>query len=158
MSEKYFKVINLDDEIDEDALAMADAFMEIFGFKRVKTEKKEPKSPIPTNISYYEGRIARRMHWDENEKRKFFGNMLIINDNSYISMLLKEISRKMYGEECIIVENPNQDVYVISLDSLMIGKLPYNTFHNPRHMALFKTFEDAELAMNIVKEKFEIHE
>lgn len=103
------------------------------------------------DINYYLEHLAKRIHWNVENLRKYFGNLYTIYPAAVFSILLREVAIVLDDKYKNHIEN-SKEIYVISSLSGEITKVKdLNKVKNFKNFAAFRTLEDCMQAKEILK-------
>lgn len=102
--------------------------------------------------NFYLEHLAKRIHWNVDNLRKYLCNLYTIYPAAVFSILLREVAivlDEKYGNH---IEN-SKEIYVISCLSGEISRVKdLNKIKNFKNFAAFRTLEDAITAKKILEE------
>lgn len=102
--------------------------------------------------NFYLEHLAKRIHWNVDNLRKYLGNLYTIYPAAVFSILLREVAIVLDEKYDNHIEN-SKEIYVISCLSGEISKVKdLNKIKNFKNFAAFRTLEDAILAKKILEE------
>lgn len=110
--------------------------------------KKEEKADLPFTFDYVVEHYCKRIGWDPVKFIDLFADISSVNLAPFFTILLKETAvllDKQYEGSIAEVENP----FVISLENGCI--MQYHKIENIKYVSLFRSAEDAELALTILE-------
>ena len=100
---------------------------------------------------FYLEHLAKRIHWNVDNLRKYLGNLYTIYPAAVFSILLREVAIVLDGKYDNHIEN-SKGIYVISCLSGEITKVKdLNKIKNFKNFAAFRTLDDALAAKHILK-------
>lgn len=112
-------------------------------------EVEEKGTPVDPN--FYLEHLAKRIHWNVNNLRKYLGNLYTIYPAAVFSILLREVAivlDKRYPDH---IER-SKDIYFIGMADGEIHKIKeLHKVKNFRNFAAFRTLEDCMQAKEILK-------
>lgn len=102
--------------------------------------------------NFYIEHLAKRIHWNVDNLKKYLGNLYTIYPAAVFSILLKEIALVLDEKYDNHIEN-SKEIYVISCLSGEISKVKdLNKIKNFKNFAAFRTLDDALAAKHILKD------
>ena len=118
--------------------------------KGVVKEVEEQGTPVDPN--FYLENLAKRIHWNVDNLRKYLGNLYTIYPAAVFSILLREVAIVLDEKYDNHIEN-SKEIYVISCLSGEIIKIKdLNKIKNFKNFAAFRTLDDALAAKHILKD------
>ena len=112
-------------------------------------EVEEKGTPVDPN--FYLEHLAKRIHWNINNLRKYLGNLYTIYPAAVFSILLREVAIVLDEKYDNHIEN-SKEIYVISCLNGEITKVKdLNKIKNFKNFAAFRTLEDCMKAKEILK-------
>ena len=113
-------------------------------------EVEEKGTPVDPN--FYLEHLAKRIHWNVDNLRKYLGNLYTIYPAAVFSILLREVAIVLDEKYDNHIEN-SKEIYVISCLSGEISKVKdLNKIKNFKNFAAFRTLDDALAAKHILKD------
>lgn len=104
------------------------------------------------NPNFYLEHLAKRIHWNVDNLRKYLGNLYTIYPAAVLSILLREVAIVLDEKYDNHIEN-SKEVYVISYLNGEIAKVgDLNRIKNFKNFAAFRTLDDALAAKRILEE------
>lgn len=117
-------------------------------------EVEEKGTPVDPN--FYLEHLAKRIHWNVDNLRKYLGNLYTIYPAAVFSILLREVAIVLDEKYDNHIEN-SKEIYVISCLSGEITKVKdLNKIKNFKNFAAFRTLEDAKKAKQILAEPMKL--
>lgn len=102
--------------------------------------------------NFYLEHLAKRIHWNVDNLRKYLGNLYTIYPAAVLSILLREIAIVLDEKYDNQIEN-SKEIYVISCLNGEISKVKdLNKIKNFKNFAAFRTLDDALAAKHILKD------
>ena len=118
--------------------------------KGVVKEVEEQGTPVDPN--FYLENLAKRIHWNVDNLRKYLGNLYTIYPAAVFSILLREVAIVLDEKYDNHIEN-SKEIYVIScLSGEIIKVKDLNKIKNFKNFAAFRTLDDALAAKHILKD------
>lgn len=116
----------------------------------VVKEVEEEGTHVDPN--FYLEHLAKRIHWNVDNLRKYLGNLYTIYRAAVFSILLREVAIVLDEKYDNHIEN-SKEIYVISCLSGEITKVKdLNKIKNFKNFAAFRTLDDALAAKHILKD------
>lgn len=101
---------------------------------------------------FYIEHLAKRIHWNVGNLKKYLGNLYTIYPAAVLSIMLREIAIVMDEKYKNHIEN-SKEIYVISTLSGEITKVKnLDRIKNFKNFAAFRTLDDALAAKHILKD------
>ena len=101
---------------------------------------------------FYLEHLAKRIHWNVDNLRKYLGSLYTIYPSAVLSILLREVAIVLDEKYDNHIEN-SKEIYVISCLSGEISKVKdLNKIKNFKNFAAFRTLKDALAAKHILKD------
>lgn len=116
----------------------------------VPVGEKKIDDPVPMELDFYIGKIAKRLGWKLEKTYNYLNNVDSVLPAAALSMVLREIAielDKKYEDHI----NKSPEIYVISVFDGRITKVNKAHIKNYRNFAAFRSIEDAKVACRIVK-------
>lgn len=102
--------------------------------------------------NFYLEHLAKRIHWNVDNLRKYLGNLYTIYPAAVFSILLREVAIVLDEKYDNHIEN-SKEIYVIGCLNGEITKVKnLNKIKNFKNFAAFRTLEDALAAKYILKD------
>lgn len=115
----------------------------------VVKEVEEEGTHVDPN--FYLEHLAKRIHWNVDNLRKYLGNLYTIYPAAVFSILLREVAIVLDEKYDNHIEN-SKEIYVISCLSGEITKVKdLNKIKNFKNFAAFRTLEDCMQAKETLK-------
>lgn len=103
------------------------------------------------DVDFYLEHLAKRIHWNIDNLKKYLSNLYDINPASILSIILKEIAIVM-DEKYPDHIRDSKEIYIISSISGKVNKIKnLSKIKNFRNFAAFRTVEDAFAAKHILR-------
>ena len=116
----------------------------------VVKEVEEEGTHVDPN--FYLEHLAKRIHWNVDNLRKYLGNLYTIYPAAVFSILLREVAIVLDEKYDNHIKN-SKEIYVISCLNREISKVKdLNKIKNFKNFAAFRTLDDALAAKHILKE------
>lgn len=116
----------------------------------VVKEVEEEGTHVDPN--FYLEHLAKRIHWNVDNLRKYLGNLYTIYPAAVFSILLREVAIVLDEKYDNHIKN-SEEIYVISCLNGEISKVKdLNKIKNFKNFAAFRTLDDALAAKHILKE------
>lgn len=100
--------------------------------------------------NFYIEHLAKRIHWNVGNLKKYLGNLYTIYPAAVFSILLREVAIVLDEKYDNHIKN-GKEIYSISLINGEIIKVNLNKIKNFKNFAAFRTFDDALAAKHILK-------
>lgn len=102
--------------------------------------------------NFYLEHLAKRIHWNVDNLRKYLGNLYTIYPAAVFLILLREVAIVLDEKYSNHIEN-SKEIYVISCLSGEISRVKdLNKIKNFKNFAAFRTLKDAITAKKILEE------
>lgn len=119
------------------------------GFIKEKPSDKE----IPTDVDYYISKVANKLGWKEKKFRNYLEVLASINPIGAFNILLKAIAielDKKYPNHISKSEN----IFIVSVFDGSIRQADKSHIKTYKHFSAFRTREDAQFALDVLKNQF----
>lgn len=127
----------------------------LLSFIRKGVIKEVSDEGTHVDVDFYLEHLAKRIHWNIENLRKYLGNLYDINPSSILSIILKEIAIVMDEKYPDHIRN-SKEIYLISSISGEVKKVKnLSKIKNFKNFAAFRTADDALAAKHILREPME---
>lgn len=101
--------------------------------------------------NFYIEHLAKRIHWNVDNLKKYLGNLYTIYPAAVFSILLKEIALVLDEKYNNYIENSKEIYGISSLNGEVTKVKNLNKIKNFKNFAAFRTLDDALAAKHILK-------
>lgn len=101
--------------------------------------------------NFYIEHLAKRIHWNVDNLKKYLGNLYTIYPAAVFSILLKEIALVLDEKYHNYIENSKEIYCISSLNGEVTKVKDLNKIKNFNNFAAFRTLDDALAAKHILK-------
>ena len=101
--------------------------------------------------NFYIEHLAKRIHWNVDNLKKYLGNLYTIYPAAVFSILLKEIALVLDEKYNNYIENSKEIYAISSLNGEVTKVKDLNKIKNFKNFAAFRTLDDALAAKHILK-------
>lgn len=115
--------------------------------------EKSLEKEIPTDVDYYISKVANKLGWKEKKFRNYLEVLASINPIGAFNILLKAIAielDKKYPDHISKSEN----IFIVSVFDGSIRQADKSHIKTYKHFSAFRTREDAQFALHILKNQF----
>lgn len=118
----------------------------------VETGKEVEEEGTHVDPNFYLEHLAKRIHWNVDNLRKYLGNLYTIYPAAVFLILLREVAIVLDEKYDNHIKD-SKEIYVISCLNGEISKVKdLNKIKNFKNFAAFRSLEDALAAKHILKE------
>ena len=114
------------------------------------TKKIEKPKSIKKNLSFYINKLASRFDTPTPNILNWLTTIYKVSKISFLNIILREIAIDLDEKYDGHIEN-SKDIYVISSFNGKVYKINKKVVRNYRNFSAFRTLEDANFAIEIVK-------
>ena len=115
--------------------------------------EKPSDKEIPTDVDYYISKVANKLGWKEKKFRNYLEVLASINPIGAFNILLKAIAielDKKYPDHISKSEN----IFIVSVFDGSIRQADKSHIKTYKHFSAFRTREDAQFALHVLKNQF----
>lgn len=115
--------------------------------------EKPSDKEIPTDVDYYISKVANKLGWKEKKFRNYLEVLASINPIGAFNILLKAIAielDKKYPDHISKSEN----IFIVSVFDGSIRQADKSHIRTYKHFSAFRTREDAQFALHVLKNQF----
>lgn len=116
-----------------------------------EVEEKVEEEGTHIDPYFYIEHLAKRIHWNVDNLKKYLGNLYTIYPAAVFSILLKEIALVLDEKYNNYIENSKEIYCISSLNGEVTKVKDLNKIKNFKNFAAFRTLDDALAAKHILK-------
>lgn len=151
LGNKLVKVVNtLLGSVVIEEVEITEKTLPVFIKEGVISVQEEERDSVDHN--FYLEHLAKRIHWDVDNLRKYLGNLYTIYPNAVFSILLREVAIVLDEKYDNHIENSKEIYSISSLNGEITKVKDLNKIKNFKNFAAFRSLEDAITAKKILEE------